>query len=264
MSDTIQLVRRILNVLTLLSGLLLFCAIGCSIFAHFQGIQIGRVTTDVDQYGTTYTERYGIFFGGGRLALSRGTLIEYPFQGPRKLLSHESRTGIFAGDFAIWDGYYDNFPLGFGHASILTTTTVGWPATLADLKTVSTHTAVWIGAFAALPCWWWVARRYKLGPSTVAWVPATYLALGIFSAAAIAVPALAKLMLLYLLGTAGWRAGRLLWTRRSNARMGRCRVCGYDLRATPDPEGPLLDRCPECGTHRIQYEPVDPSRREQA
>jgi hypothetical protein len=36
--------------------------------------------------------------------------------------------------------------------------------------------------------------------------------------------------------------------RRRRARAGYCTQCGYDLRATPQPGGQLVTRCPECGT----------------
>jgi hypothetical protein len=44
----------------------------------------------------------------------------------------------------------------------------------------------------------------------------------------------------------------VLWSRRRRQRRlirlrGCCAICGYDLRATPEPGGELLTRCPECG-----------------
>ena len=44
--------------------------------------------------------------------------------------------------------------------------------------------------------------------------------------------------------------------RRRLARVGCCQSCGYDLRATAHPNGPLLPRCPECGAES----PADPEK----
>jgi hypothetical protein len=37
------------------------------------------------------------------------------------------------------------------------------------------------------------------------------------------------------------------WKRSRRYPPHACQSCGYDLRSTPDPAGPLLARCPECG-----------------
>ncbi len=46
-----------------------------------------------------------------------------------------------------------------------------------------------------------------------------------------------------------WRFGGSARRRRRYRLVhGLCINCGYDLRATPEAHGPLLDRCPECGS----------------
>jgi hypothetical protein len=64
------------------------------------------------------------------------------------------------------------------------------------------------------------------------------------------------LWLLALL-TGAWPLGSagLLIRRRRRARRlgrpGRCRRCGYDVRSTPDADGPRLATCPECGAATV-------------
>jgi hypothetical protein len=49
----------------------------------------------------------------------------------------------------------------------------------------------------------------------------------------------------------------LIRRRRRLRRLGRvgcCRNCGYDLRATPEGSGTLVERCPECGENSKESE----------
>jgi hypothetical protein len=49
--------------------------------------------------------------------------------------------------------------------------------------------------------------------------------------------------------------------RKRWAAAGCCVRCGYDLRATPQPNGPLLRRCPECGAEPPGHEDIGPPRK---
>lgn len=42
-------------------------------------------------------------------------------------------------------------------------------------------------------------------------------------------------------------AGLVARRRKRRAQRNLCPNCGYDIRATPEADGPLLERCPECG-----------------
>ena len=59
-------------------------------------------------------------------------------------------------------------------------------------------------------------------------------------------------------GAAIWgiAAGVRNWPARKERERPRqvCATCGYDVRATPDPGGPLLPACPECGSAIVELE----------
>lgn len=78
--------------------------------------------------------------------------------------------------------------------------------------------------------WEFIARpnpRYASGTYRVAYLCLPYWSVSVLTA----------ILPLSWLGCQWWRQRR----GRRRAKLGLCRVCGYDLRATPD-------RCPECGS----------------
>jgi len=110
----------------------------------------------------------------------------------------------------------------------------------------------------------WKYSRFEFSPPTF---PKTWLGFGWYDMSAqsrsypirwIVIPHWGAATLLWIVPALSMFAMFRRWLRRrALARAGKCRGCGYDLRATPEPNGLLVDRCPECGLGpRIRTNPA--------
>lgn len=242
--------RRTANVLTVISAIALVVVIGLWIFTYFIDLHIGRYRPWVALDGTRYDERSGLFLGGGQVAWAHG--IGGDFNTSNLDLSkltmyavHPPRVGIFRGNFSWWYLEKDeDFIAGFGRNGTVPSISFGfWWIALGLLFLPGFR------ALGKLRHWTVQQTAVAAGTSTFAWGFVTVLAM--FQPELAALIFFAAMLFACLLGLVSVPMYLTYVWRRARARrvQGRCRVCGYDVRATPDPAGPLLERCPECGTY---------------
>ena len=214
-------------------------------------VHVGTLRTEVDPYGTTRVFRSGLFAVDGRLVWARGTIVRWPSGEPKAAPSIEETWAVETGNFNFWAASGHGYFLGFGEHDYAQDEF--GPFVGSDLRLVSVALPYAGLLMLVLPVWLIVRRRSRLSRSQwVVGATASYAVLVGMGMAAIFAPGLFVLIGIYSamiasFWTGGFGVGAWL-RRRAIDRSGLCRKCGYDLRATPNADGPLLDRCPECGT----------------
>lgn len=242
----------LLNFFTGLSVVLLLATLVIWICSYWFDLHAGWERVEITEHIVEVEERIGLFSSRGRLAYAMGRFQNFDYLLPgvtRPPASLREGWGVFRGDFRPWHHQErdEHFVLGFG------TNHDGERWNRQDWTVASFPHALVAMLWLVLPAWRWAGLRYRLDwRATATGAMASYaLLLGLGWTLVFWTP-LGVLIACCIGLMTFWQSSVSLYHRwqarlaRRNA--GRCRVCGYDLRATPDADGPLLERCPECGT----------------